>query len=427
MQEAFDKYLKHLYGDNQEMLVNQKNRYTQLDQEFIRRFDDQIRIFFSTPGRTEIGGNHTDHNQGRVLAASIDLDSIAAITKTSTNKVEFYSEGYFLPFQVDLDELEVDVKEQGTTTALIRGIAARFLELGYKIGGFSGCMTSNVLPGSGLSSSASIEVLIGSIFNVLFNDESIEPEIIAQIGQYAENVYFGKPCGLMDQMACAVGGVISIDFQDSTRPEVKKIDFDFNKKKYGIVIVDTGGEHSDLTDDYAAIPEEMKAVAKYFKKASLREVDEQQFYAQIKELRKRVGDRAVLRANHFFQENERVLHQINSLESDNMDQFMEQVKASGNSSFRWLQNIYSSRNVKEQGIALSLALSEKYLYEINGGACRVHGGGFAGTTQTFLPIQAVSEYSGLMQNVFGSDSVIDLRIRPHGTVHFKPMSPNKVT
>ena len=412
----YTKVFKKLYGTDSRVLTEQIRRYQRLDDEFLRLFDKQERFFFSTPGRTELSGNHTDHNHGCVLAASVNLDSIAVASKNNTQKIVLHSEGFFRPFEVDLKFLEVDEKEKGTTTALIRGIAARFAELGYQTGGFSACMTSDVLPGSGLSSSASVEVLIGSIFNHLFNDGKIPTETIAKIGQYAENEYFGKPCGLMDQMACAVGGIIAIDFENPLQAQVEPITFDFNGEQYSLLIVDTGGNHADLTDDYASIPAEMKAVSAQLNKSTLRELQEDKVIENLAELRNSVGDRAILRALHYFEENKRVLKQTEALKTGDFQKFLELIKLSGISSFRWLQNIYTIKNVREQGVSLALALTEKYITEIGEGACRIHGGGFAGTIQVFLPLQKVSGFKRLIEPVFAKEGIQELSIRPVGTV-----------
>ena len=412
----FDNSLEELYGSEPAILEKQKKRYRILKQKHLKRFGQQKLHLFSSPGRTELGGNHTDHNHGKVLAASVNLDSIAVATKNDQAGIILYSEGYEKPFEVNLNNLQIVEAEKGTTQALIRGIAARFTELGYKIGGFNASVTSDILPGSGLSSSASVEVLIGSIFNSLYNGDKIPPETIARIGQYAENKYFGKPCGLMDQIACAVGGVISIDFKDAQNPAVKKIDFDFGQFDYSLLIINTGGSHADLTSEYASIPSEMKTVAKIFGAKTLRAVFFTDFIRKIPDLRQRVGDRAILRALHFFQENKRVEQQVETLQSGNIGKFLNLVRESGNSSFKWLQNIYSTKNVTEQGVTLALALSEKYIDEIGAGACRVHGGGFAGTIQVFLPKNAIENFKERIIPVFGKNSIQELSIRAIGTV-----------
>ena len=408
--------IKKLYGTDPGVLEKQTKRYQQLDEEFLYHFDEHERFFFSAPGRTELSGNHTDHNNGRVLAASVNLDSIAVASKNNTRNIILHSNGFDLPFKVDLNLLEVDEKEEGSTTALIRGIASRFVQLGFQIGGFSACMSSDVLPGSGLSSSASVEVLIGSIFNHLFNDGKIPAQTIANIGQYAENVYFGKPCGLMDQMACAIGGVIAIDFEDLQNPIVEKIEFDFEEHDHSMVIVDTGGSHVDLTTDYASIPEEMNQVAGYFGKKVLREVSEEQFTNSLSSLRESVSDRAVLRAMHFFAENKRVELQLEKLRDNDFSGFLSIINKSGNSSFRWLQNIYSTKDTSGQGVTLALALTEKYITEIGAGACRVHGGGFAGTIQVFIPTKHLNNYIKIVEEIFGKGCALVLSIREQGAL-----------
>lgn len=321
-----------------------------------------------------------------------------------------FSEGYAQPFEVDLNRLEQVQEERGTTSALIRGIAFKLSELGYQIGGFNACVASEVLPGSGLSSSASIEVLIGTIFNTLFNDERIPVDELAKIGQFAENRYFGKPCGLMDQLACAVGGIIAIDFKNPFEPVIERVGFDFSEKNYQLLIVDTGGNHADLIDDYASIPAEMKSVARALGAEVCREIEYDQLLHKTKSLREQVGDRALLRSFHFLWENERVVHQVNSLKSGDFQTFLRLVGESGNSSFKWLQNIFSANNIHEQGMTLALALTEQYLDQIGAGACRVHGGGFAGAIQVFLPKGAVAGYTELMESVLGDDSVLLLNI-----------------
>lgn len=416
--KSYEISFKKIYGTNEKILEFQYKRYSDLIDKHSEYYGPQEVHLFSTPGRTEIGGNHTDHNHGRVLAGSINLDSIAVVSKNNDNKITLYSDGYENPFIVDLNNLSPVKEEEGNTNSLIRGIAARVVDLGYRIGGFSGVITSDVLRGSGLSSSASIEVLIGTIFNALYNRESIPGEEIAKISQYAENVYFGKPCGLMDQMACAVGGIITIDFADSENPIVERVDFDFEATGYSLIVVDTGGNHADLTDDYASIPSEMKSVASYFGKSSCREIDYISVVKNIYDLRSKVGDRAVLRAMHFLSENERVVKQVESLKNNDFFEFLELIKESGNSSFKWLQNIYSTTNVEEQRLTLALAVTEKYLNEIGESACRVHGGGFAGTIQVFLPSNKIEEYQKQMENIFGDKCVTKLFIRKIGTYHF---------
>jgi len=415
--KGFEALFETMYGKKRAELNRQAERYALLVQKFEMRFGPADIHFFSTPGRTEIGGNHTDHNWGRVLAGSVNLDSVAAAAETDSATIQIYSDGFDGVFDVDLNRLERVDSERGTTAALIRGIAARFHQLGLNIGGFNAYVNSEVLQGSGLSSSASIEVLIGTILNFFYNDSAVTAEKIAMIGQFAENEYFSKPCGLMDQTACAVGGIVTIDFREPSRPDVKKVHFNFAAQQYSLVVVDTGGNHADLTDDYAAVPREMKSVATALGGAVCRDLDMARLLPNIRTLRETVGDRAILRAIHFLQDNDRVRQQVAALEQGDFHRFLELVKASGNSSFKWLQNIYTVKNVQEQGVTLALALTEQYLGEIAAGACRVHGGGFAGTIQVFLPDAAVAGYQQMMAGVFGADSVKVLSIRPIGTVH----------
>ncbi len=406
--------LKKLYPNDK--LDKQLVRYDKLEKKFTAKFGKTDCYFFSTPGRVELGGNHTDHNNGRVLAASIDLDSIAVAALSNNNIISVFSEGYDKPFIINLHNLQKQENETGSTNSLIRGIAAGMIDAGFKIGGFNACISSQVLPGAGLSSSASFEVLIATIINTLFNKQKIKPETIAQISQYAENEYFGKPCGLMDQLACAAGGIISVDFKDAQHPVIQKVLFDFDKQGYDLLLLDTGGGHANLTQEYAAIPSEMKSVAKYFAKKSLRDVSFNELHSKIGELRKRVGDRAILRALHFYNENARVDKQMNALRHDDFPLFLQLMTESGASSLKWLQNIYSAKNIKKQGITLAYALTEKYINETNNGAFRVHGGGFAGTIISLIPANKTKDYKMLMENVFGADALKILSIRQIGTV-----------
>ncbi len=410
-----ESLVKKFYGDNEQNINYQIDRYQKLINKFKTIFSHDKFNVFSSPGRIEIGGNHTDHNNGKVLTASINLDSIAVVSKNGNNKITIHSEGFDKPFIVELQNLNIVENEKGTTNALIRGIAFQLINLGYNVGGFDACITSDVLPGSGLSSSASIEVLIGTILNSYYNENKIAPEEIAKIGQFAENNYFGKPCGLMDQMACAVGGIISIDFEDTENPIIERVDYNFSKNGYDILVVDTGGNHADLTEDYASIPEEMKAIAKYFGKNVCREITMQQVFENIKDLRKAVGDRAILRAIHYLSENERVDEQIQSLKDNDLSKFLSLVSDSGNSSFKWLQNIYSNKNQIEQGISLALAVTEKYISKIGNGACRVHGGGFAGTILVFLPTDKTGKYIETITSIFGNNSANILSVRQVGS------------
>lgn len=407
--------LEKLYGKNGRIYSNQKKRYTNLKKKFETIFKSKPPRFFSTPGRTELSGNHTDHNHGKVIAASVNLDSIAAVSPNTRNEIVLYSEGYKKPFIVGLDNLEPRVNEKSTTAALIRGIAAGLTNRGYSIGGFDAVITSDVLQGSGLSSSASIEVLIGTIFNCLFNKGKITPVEISIIGQFAEDQYFGKPCGLMDQIACAVGGILSIDFKNPYNPTIQKIKFDSSKQNYALLFIHSGGSHINLTEDYAAIPNEMKSVAAEFGKQFCREIYYNDFLKKISKLRRNNCDRSVLRAFHFFKENERVSAQITALKKNNFNKFLNFVKLSGDSSFKYLQNIYSTSDVCCQPLSLALALTEDFIFKLGEGACRVHGGGFEGTIQVFIPNNAVKKFEKYMSYFSDDFNILKLDIRNIGT------------
>lgn len=363
---------------------------------------------FSAPGRTEIGGNHTDHQHGCVLAAAVDMETTAEVRLNGTNTIRVDSEGY-KPVEIDLNDLSVKESEKNTTAALIRGVAAAFARRGYKLAGFDAKVKSTVLPGSGLSSSAAFEVLIGRILNGLFANNAVSAIEIAQIGQYAENVYFGKPCGLMDQMASSVGGLVFIDFAIPAQPNVEKIDYDFAHCGYTICIIDSGADHADLTAEYVAIPAEMKNVAAYFGKAVLRDVDERDFYERLAEVRKAAGDRAVLRAMHFFDENRRVQMQVRALRNDNFAAFLNYVNESGNASWELLQNITPLGATAHQEMALTLALCRKLLG--GEGAVRVHGGGFAGTALAFVPNNRFEQFKDKIDAAIGVNAVHKLIIQ----------------
>ena len=397
----------------QDKLAFQRERYERAAAEFEKLFGEKPTHFFSAPGRTEIGGNHTDHNLGRVFAAGVSLDVIAAVKATDDGIITVKSEG----FPVDkIDSADTDVKEEekNSSASLIRGMAGGFLKNGHKIGGFNAYTTSNVLKGSGLSSSAAFEVLIGTILNGLYNEQAISAVEVAQLSQYAENVYFGKPSGLMDQMASSVGSFITIDFKDEKEPVIKKVDYDFSKSGYALCIVDTKGNHADLTPEYAAIPQEMKSVAQFFGKSVLREVDKQELLDNISAVREKCSDRAVLRALHYFDDNERVLAQAEALERGDIEGFFRLINESGDSSFRYLQNIYASSAPAEQGLSLALYIAKSVLG--GKGACRVHGGGFAGTIQAFVPDDMLDRFSTEIEKVFGEGSCYVLSIRPVGGV-----------
>ena len=353
---------------------------------------------FSAPGRTEIGGNHTDHQHGCVIAAAVDMTTTAEVRLNGTNVIRVDSEGY-KPVEIGLNDLSVKESEKNTTAALIRGVAAAFAQRGYKLAGFDAKVKSTVLPGSGLSSSAAFEVLIGRILNGLFADNAVSAIEIAQIGQYAENVYYGKPSGLMDQMASSVGGLVFIDFHDPKTPIVEKVDYDFAHSGYTLCTIDSGADHADLTDEYAAMPIEMKKVAHFFGKEVLREVDEQEFYEKIADVRKETGDRAVLRAIHFFNENRRVQLQVRALKNDHFDAFLHYVNESGRASRMLLQNVIPCGYAEHQDMAITLALCTKLLQ--GRGAVRIHGGGFAGTALAFVPNDSFEQFKAGVEAVLG--------------------------
>lgn len=409
---TFDHMLSELYG--QEHVSAQQKRYAEAVDEFRNIFPDGKEVsLYSAPGRTEVGGNHTDHQRGIVLAAAVNLDVIAVVALTNNNIIRVKSQGFNMD-TVDLNQLEPIEEDKGHSTSIIRGIAARFKELGFEIGGFDAYTTSNVLKGSGLSSSAAFENLIGTVLNCEFNNNTISAVEIAQISQYSEIHHFGKACGLMDQMVSSVGGFVSIDFMDNAKPIIEKIEFDFNHSGYSLCIVDTKGNHSDLTPDYVAIPTEMKTIAAYFGKEVLREVDEAEFYKNISKLREITSDRAVLRAIHFFNDNKNALDEATALKNGDFEEFKRLIKSSGNSSFKYLQNIYSNTNPAEQGVGVGLAVSEKVLGDR--GVSRVHGGGFAGTIQNFVPNDLVDTYQETVENIFGEGSCYILSVRAHGGV-----------
>lgn len=407
-----DGLLKDIYVDEQ-AITYQRNRYVEALEKFEACFGQAEVNVYSAPGRSEVGGNHTDHQHGKVIAASINLDAIAVVTRRDDQMVRIVSEGYE-PFEVDLTDLAVNPAEEGTSIALTRGVAAGVKEHGFRIGGFNAYITSDVLNGAGMSSSAVFEVLVGHIFSGEYNDMAIDAVLVAQIGQYAENVYFGKPCGLMDQTASSVGSLITIDFKDNSNPVVKKIDVDFEAFGYSLCLVDTKGSHADLTPDYAAIPAELKKVCAYFGESFLRDVDEVAFYANIEALRDVAGDRGVLRAIHVFEENKRVDGQIEALESGDFDAFLKLVEKSGDSSYKYLQNVFTCNDPQNQAVSLGLAVSQLAL--CGKGVVRVHGGGFAGTIQAFVPNDFVEEYKTKIEAVFGEGSCHVLKVRKYGGI-----------
>lgn len=392
------------------------SRIAQVQAGFADTFQKEAVHIFSAPGRTEIGGNHTDHQHGCVLAAAVDLDILGAAAENESRCIRIFSEGYGME-EISLDDLAVKENEKNTTAALIRGVASKISQMGYTIGGFDMYTISNVLKGSGISSSAAYEVLVGTAINHLYCDKQLTAVQIAQIGQYAENVYFGKMSGLMDQTASSVGGVVAIDFLDNQNPVVRKLDFDFAKAGYALCIIDSGADHADLSDDYSAIPMEMKQVAAHFGKEVLREVTLEEFVPQMAEIRKKTGDRAVLRAYHFLQDNQRAIAEAAALEKGDFAEFLQLVKASGYSSFMYLQNVYVSGSVAHQEVAYTLAVCEAVL--AGKGAYRVHGGGFAGTVQAFVPLDLLGDFVKTVECAVGAGSCHVLSIRAAGGIELE--------
>ena len=397
-------------------LILSRDQKQVLDAGFFAAFEKTPERYFSAPGRTEIGGNHTDHQRGRVLAAAVNLDTRAAVRVNGTDTVRILSKGYPL-CTVSLNTLVPQENEINTTPALVRGVCARFAELGCKVEGFDAYCESTVLPGSGLSSSAAFEVLIGTIVTHLFFGGRVSQPEIAQIGQYAENVFFGKPCGLMDQTASAVGNLVTIDFFDKDHPVIEPVDFDFSACGHALCIIDSQASHADLTDEYAAIPGELKQICAYFGKEVLTQISEADFFAAIPALRKICPDRAVLRAIHFYQENARVPQQVEALRRGDFAAFLELVKQSGYSSYMYLQNVIPAGYVEHQDVAVSLALCEHYLR--GKGAYRVHGGGFAGTVQAFVPFELLDSFRAGIDAVLGQGACHVLSIRPQGGVEME--------
>jgi galactokinase len=409
--------LSRLYGGAPQVLDEQTARYLNLLERFSATFPDhQHAELFSSPGRTEVGGNHTDHNAGRILAAAVDLDIIAAVARNNSDVIRVQSEGYPISV-VKLSELAAVEGERYTATSLIRGVCSRFQQLGLATGGFDAVATSRVPKGSGLSSSAAYEVLISVITNTLFNQGKIGNVQLAQISQYAENQYFGKPCGLMDQTTCAVGGFVTIDFKDFIQPQVKKVDYDFSASGYSLVIVDTAGDHADLNDEYEALEHEMKSVARALGGQVLREFSEEEVINKLDFLRGKVSDRAILRAVHFYRDDRRVVEQVEALENNDFQRFLQLIIDSGESSWMLCQNCYSTKAIHKQGITIALTASEALLK--GRGAWRMHGGGFAGTIQAFIPDDLLSIYIEKTERVFGKSSCHTVRIRPDGATHIE--------
>ena len=402
--------LGRLYGNDVEAVLLQRDRYAGLLERHMQAFGEKEGTgLFSAPGRTEIGGNHTDHNHGRVLAAAVNLDTVCAASPREDLTVHFLSEGYE-PITLSLDRLDPLPGEQGTTAALIRGVAAGMADAGYRIGGFDATVTSTVAGGSGLSSSAALEIMLTGVFDGLFNTFSMTFVQRAQIGKKAENIYFGKPSGLLDQMASAAGGIVTVDFADPAEPKVEALQYDFAQKGFVLAVVGTGGSHANLTDHYAAIPAEMKQIASFFGQETLRGITTEQIREHAGELRKQFSDRAVLRAIHFTEENDRVPMQVAALKEDRMTDFLQLIIDSGRSSFMYLQNVFADN--ADQSLSTALCLAETMLK--GKGAWRVHGGGFAGTTLNFVPAGEIGRFIQVMDGAFGKGATHVLNIRPVG-------------
>ena len=402
--------LARLYGNDPETVAKQKARYGAMIRQHRKLFGDRGKIaLISAPGRTEIGGNHTDHNHGRVLAAAVNLDTLCAVTPRNDMTVQFHSQGYS-PIEISLDDLSVRDDEKGTTMALIRGVAAGMKEAGYRIGGFDAVVTSTVAGGSGLSSSAALEVMMTGVLDALYNRFDMPYVLRAQISQRAENIWFGKPSGLLDQMASAAGGLVTVDFRDPAQPEVQALQYDFARKGYALVVVATGGSHADLTDQYSAIPAEMRAVARCCGQSVLRGVTVEELTARAAEIRKSAGDRALMRAFHFVNEDARVPEQVKALREDRMEDFLQLIIDSGRSSYMYLQNVYGPGT--DQSLSLALCMAEEML--AGKGAWRIHGGGFAGTTLNFVPTAEIGRFVETMDRTFGEGACKVLNIRPEG-------------
>jgi len=409
---VLDERFAQLYPQN--LVDSQKERYCRVLSEFDRLFGEGREVgIYSAPGRTEICGNHTDHNHGCVLAASVNLDAIAVASKSEGTVVNVKSEGYKKD-TIDLNDLEPKKSEYGRSVSLVRGVCAEFKNRGYNVGAFDAATASDVLSGSGLSSSAAFEVLLGTIINYMFNDGKVSAVEIAQIAQVAENKFFGKPCGLLDQMTSSVGAFVKIDFNDPSKPQIEKLDFDFASCGHALCIIDTGGNHSDLTDEYAAVRKEMESVAEFLGKNVLRDVCEDEFKDNIPAIREKCGDRAVLRAMHFYADNARVDKQATALKANDFETFKKYIIESGRSSYMYNQNVFTCKKTDSQPVSLALALSESVLDGC--GAWRVHGGGFAGTIQAFVPLDKLDSYKDLMEKVFGLGSCYVLSIRPVGGI-----------
>ncbi|NBH32258.1 galactokinase [Clostridiaceae bacterium] len=411
--EKARKRMEELYG--REQAEENAGRYRDMIEKFKNTYGDKDIFMFSAPGRTEISGNHTDHNHGKVLAGSINLDCVGIAAKNDSSKVNLVSETFNQKFTIDLEDLEPSERKAGTED-LVRGLLQGFKEFGYEIGGFDAYITSNVISSAGVSSSAAFEMLLCSMINTFFNEGRMDTVAYAHVGKYAENVYWDKGSGLLDQMACAVGGLITIDFKDPAAPVVEKIDFDFASMNHSLMIVQTGKGHADLSADYSSVPNEMKKVAEYFGKEVCAEITKEQVIKNLKGVREFAGDRSVMRALHFFEENERVEAEVAALKEGRFQDFLDGITASGNSSWKWLQNCFTNAAYQEQGITVALALTELFLAEKKRGACRIHGGGFAGVIMAMIPNDLVEEYTAYMEEALGEGCVYRMTIRPYGAI-----------
>ena len=413
--EKSRKLMTALYG---EAAVDANiERYQNLVKSFQKKFAEEDVTLFSSPGRTEISGNHTDHNHGKVLAGSINLDCVGVAAKNNSSKVHIISETFNQSFIIDLNDLSPSDKKAGTID-LVKGLLQGFKESGYEVGGFNAYITSNVISAAGVSSSASFEILLCSILNTFFNEGRMDTVAYAHIGKYSENVYWDKASGLLDQMACAVGGLITIDFLEPASPVVEKIDFDFSSQNHSLIIVNTGKGHADLSADYSSVPIEMKKVAEFFGKEVCAEITEEEVIGHLAEVREYAGDRSVLRALHFFEENKRVEAEVKALKEGRFSDFLNNITASGNSSWKWLQNCFTNSAYQEQGITVALALTELFIAGKQRGACRVHGGGFAGVIMAMLPNDLVEEYVAYIEKALGEGNAYRMSIRPYGAICF---------
>lgn len=417
--EKAGKLMTALYGEKAagENIL----RYQNLVKDFKNHFPEEDVLLFTSPGRTEISGNHTDHNHGKVLAGSINLDCVGVAAKNNSNLINIVSVTYNQSFTIDLEDLAPSDKKAGTID-LVKGLLKGFLERGYEIGGFNAYITSNVISAAGVSSSASFEMLLCSILNTFFNDGRMDTVAYAHIGRYAENVYWDKASGLLDQMACAVGGLITIDFKDPIKPAVEQIDFDFASQNHSLIIVNTGKGHADLSADYSSVPAEMKKVAEFFGKEVCADITEEDVIGQLSAVREFAGDRSVLRALHFFEENKRVDAEVTALKEGRFDEFLFNITASGNSSWKWLQNCFTNTSFQEQGITVALALTELFIAGKKQGACRIHGGGFAGVIMAVLPNEITEEYISFMETAMGEGNAYRMSIRPYGSICFNSVA-----